>query len=685
MQRWLLSGTIFAVAAPAALLVVAVHQNQPDEAARAALGDILVDAPETPFGQPSPSDMVHALDAQPEIGQTSPILAGPVLLSQGSQRRALRLVGIEPTARRLHQLASLRDVSSRPNSAKSILSPHGGTIILPTAVAAALKLGPGDPVEATALAAGPAALGLRSRHYRLGPTIDSGLVGFDSATALVTLEDAKQLFGSRASHNGVVAWFHPWATTDDWRPPAPWPKDQRVRLRPKRDWTVIDGVGLRAMAQSTLLLVFVVGLLALPLARFPKEMSYSHLLEKAAPAAGGALLAGTMVAVALVLIGQEEPLRHTALLREDLGRLLLAGGLGLLLSPLVVPWFSPRVAAAALAGITALALSEPLATALAAGQASRQAPAQEVAARLHAQGTTTVVALASRGAEVIPLSLLGLDPTRPESTRLVGRLCRRQVALRPDGGTNSPAWAQAATFGSLLDHLAETGAPSTTPPSARVRPIILGSAAAQRLGASEGDELTLSVVPPAAHETGAERPWPVQFRLAAVAEVGHHEVDLHLGLVDARHLEAFDSLANREEHLGPLAFSSPDRQEAASRPWDLRILPLSLTATCQVVFVAFLLGGVLRAGRRGFARAILLPTVGGIGAGMLLAWGEASRGALEQGDSAWYAFGAAGPFHGADLLCGEAWLPALAVAGAGSLAYAVHGLWRRRLVTTAPR
>jgi hypothetical protein len=582
-------------------------------------------------------------------------------------------------------LASLRPDSVGTNDSESILSTTGGTIVLTTQVATALKLIPGDRVKATALAAGPAALGLRSRHYRLGATIDSGLVGFDSATALVTLADARQLFGSRASHNGVVAWFHPWATADTWLPPAPWPKEQRVRLLPKRDWTVVDAVGQRAMTHSALLLVFIVALLALPLARFSKRMSYSQLLEQAAPAAGGALLAAAVVAVVLVLLGQEQPLQVTALLREDLGRLLLAGGVGLLLSPLVVPWFSPRAAAVALAGITALALSEPLATALAVGEASRRAPTKRVATAVQAKGTATVTALASRGAEVVPLSLVGLDPARPESNKILRSLCQgRQVTLRPEGDKRSPAWTQSATFGSLLNRLAERGTASAASPSgsATLPPIVLGSAAAQRLGASEGDRLTVSVVPPENHEAREEPPWPVQFRLAALAEAGHREVDLHLGLVDARHVEAFQSPANSYEFLSLFPPNGDDGPEAeASHRWTIRILPLSVTAACQVVVVAFLLGGLLRRGRGGFLRTIVAPAAAGMGAGMLLAWGEASRGALEQGDSAWYAFPVDGPFRGSDLLHGEAWLPLLAVIAAVTVAY----LRSRQQVRTSRR
>lgn len=695
MNKWLLAAIVSSIVVPpAAMLVAGSWGLEPArERARGALSDLLVDDPGRESLAPDASALRRRAETIGGVDRTNELLAQPVLIEAGRKRRVVRLLGLDPTPWRLDRLRPLVEAGE--------VDPIGDeqrlAIALGAGAAEALGVRPGREVRLLGLSFGGQALGFRRRSAKVTAVLRSGLDRFDGTAGVGHIELARALHGAKSGVNGLEAWFA-------WPPP---PNETRRRLAAAdlgdlraRPWSELDHpredrVADLALARSFLFVALVVALLAVPLCGLGPARPYHRYLERVAPVSGISLILSLLAASLTAWLAVEVSAPFPWDVRTDLGRLFLAVSIGLLIAPILLGHLRGTLAAAALAILIAIVSIEPAANAVMASASARTAERLGNATRSLATLASSgpVVAAAWRGAEVVPLELAGLDPAEPRAAKLLRVLTEgREVRLRPEGAQRPRPWsAGGEPFDELLDRLATSGsaiegagaAPEVEPEHGaeagadradpgEPAPLVLGALAAERLGVEAGDLVRLTAAPAEVAPDGTvDPPQPVTFRVAALSRLGLRSVDERLALADTWQVEALGGETGGEarERLVSLA------EVTSGRAFGERARRASMAALLQAALVAFFLGGAVASGWRERRRpgALLLWLAAGLGAGLMMGYGEAVSGMVQIGDETIYQALPRGRGQLGDLLSPWAAIPGLAAAALG-----VVGFFRRR-------
>jgi ABC-type lipoprotein release transport system permease subunit len=674
MNRWHLAAILASIIIPSSALLVAAHGRRSDHVVQrsAALGDVIVDSPSEPHGLVrNPVTLHEAVRSQGSLTAASKIITTPVLVGRGESLRVGRLEGVELDAARLAKLR-LITVEGDPEE----LAKRRGAVGLGVDLAAQLGLSRGDELEILTLAPGPSALGSRQRSLPVVALLRAGLEHFDSAVVLTRLEESARLLGVEERSSGVQAWLWSRPSSLAWlgtqqhfdesqrRLASALGEERRLRRRGSSERPTVDDIAALAMARSTLLLVLVLGLLALPLVGFERRGTYAEQLRRFAPIAGGALAIALSAGVATALL-DGGGLHWVPAARTDLGRLFLAAAIGLLASPLLAGRLARGTAAAALCAVIALASIESSgATLVAAGT-------QRSATKLIRAANTTVElaksgplrAAAQRGAEVASIELIGLDPDEPTTTKLLHHLCggaaegeAAPIELRPAGSERPRAWHQSEeeAVEELLDGLAKTGdatkmiqqrpAARSDAGDAATPTIILGRGLARRLGADHGELVTIAAAPVGLDPSeGRDPPWPVTFRVGGIATLGLTSLDERLAIADTWQVEALGGRQRDAQSGTPTGASwqltdLDTLAERAVAPFVARARRAAIASALQISLVAFFLGALIARGPLQRPRWFVICVWSIIGsiAGAILGFNQGASGLIEIGDPRWY-------------------------------------------------
>ena len=283
-NRWLLAAVLSAAVVPCAALILHGHWLEAEQtaAARAALADVLVDAPSAPAGLIEDyGPVMDGLRAERGVSAASPALSGPALLRHGERRATARVLGLPANQRRGRSLAALVVAGD-----EGALEGGEAAILLGVELAGSLGASVGDEVQLLSLVPGPEALGARRRTVRVAALLRSGLEGFDRTAAVVRLPLARQLLAPGPGLSGVAALLDETAASGDPRrlAEAGGVEGLRARLRTERDWPVRDAAAIHALGRAGLLTALLVTLLGFTLILpFDKERGLRGYLRRGVP------------------------------------------------------------------------------------------------------------------------------------------------------------------------------------------------------------------------------------------------------------------------------------------------------------------------------------------------------------------------------------------------------------------
>ncbi len=641
-KRWLLALIVSSAVVPSGALLVVGHAGFAEHEQRVDTGlpDVIIDQSDAARGTKFPATAVdEGLAGLPRKSRwTSDLLTHPVAIENENGRRLVQLTGVEPDERRLSRLASLV-VAGRVEE----LSAQG--IALGEKLASSLGAQPGDEVRVLGLDPGAEALGFRKRTFEVVALLRSGMVRFDETVAVTTLEATRALNGSNVAVNGVEAWFEAPLPSGSSREGAVSKALPHLRtgLRGQRDWPRRDRVAQVGLARSTLVIAFLVAFLAAALCGITDRGPYREYLARYAPVAGISITLALLASLATATLALEPSTSVPLEVRGDLGRLFLAVSVGLLLSPILFGRLNGLAALVVLGVVVTFATSEPAANSLAASASRRNAEklvdAAESASLLASSEPLSAVLWS--GSEVVPVSLVGLDPERPGVGKLLRVLTEGgEPILRPKGAEQPPPWILGGrSFEELLERLATRG---TTPEPGRVDseapPMVIGNLVARQLGVDAGASVRLAAVPAevSLEEDVTPHP-PVTFRVESVARLGLTSIDRSLALVDAWQVRALGGTTQETDDGGvPTAFRArQDASDAARAPFASRARRISVASAIQISIVCFLLGGFVAIGRRRIWELVLWMLAGTV-VGAVVGYGEAMSGMVEIVDRATY-------------------------------------------------
>jgi ABC-type lipoprotein release transport system permease subunit len=600
----LLATVLSSAIIPSAAWIAYAHLagSRDDTLARAALADVVVDAPGGTSGLIDEyGPVMDELRSRAEVTAMCPVLVVPALLVHAHWRERARLVGLPPDAPRLPLLSGLLRSGSLAAFGRS-----EDSLFVGVELARRLHVRPGGQVEALSLAPGPEALGARRRSLTVIAVGRAGLTGFDRSTAIGRLSALRALVapGSRVSAIEALAPAVPLEAArvrilDAARQASP---ALRARARNERDWHERDGAAAVALGRSTLLAVFVVALLALA-ASARQGWTLAAFLRRLSPVALLSLAISVALALPLASLAAHARLSPTAPMGGDLARLGGSVVLALLMAPLLAGRIRATAAAMALTAVVAIATVEPSASTVLARLSDGRARAalRAAAAVASAVSSGPVAALAIRGSEVAPVDLVGIDPRGRGAARLLEALSgRRGAVLRPPGLARPLPWLRdGAQIDDLLAALATNGgrvlsSPDETAPQ-RPRPgIVLGAPLAQRLGARLGDEIAIAAAPEGLEPGGeVEPPWPVSFEVVGLGGIGLRSADDSLALADAWQV---DALGGRARQGAALRLDPRETASRAARPFVVRARRAACIGAIQISALAVLLGAALLVG-----------------------------------------------------------------------------------------
>lgn len=688
MKTWLFAVIVTSAVAPSSALLTTAHLRAADELdrRRGAVGDVLVDTPTDHHGLTrNVLTVATVIGTQYDVQETSKVLTAAVLLEAGDVRRVARLEGLalgSPRFKRLERFVAAGKLST--------LGTSNGGVVLGEELARGLELEPGGTVGILSLSPGPKSLGFRRRTMKVAASIDTGLHGLDTAVALTDIATARSLIGPGDKVSGVLAWLGTPLDAEELRSRLSKvvSDDRRVRHHNDRDRPRHDALAFVAMAQSTLLLVVLVTFLSLSLAGVERGRPYGAVLGQVAPIAGLAIATSVLAGMctAALVVGPRLTWHYLGVVEVDLCRLVIAAIFGVLASPLLVGRVRKIWAFVALAAVIALAMNEPLSSTTVGSGARRMATRLSNAAqsieRIASSGPLPGAIIL--GAEVVPVELVGLDPTDTAARSLLEELCHGDVPrLRNPGDKRPPARPPVREgIDDLLDQLAKEGRPAPVPTERRdvaeeernasdPPPIVLGHTVARLLGAHVGDRVRVVAAPPGLSPEGDDDPpWPRAFEVASIATLGLGAVDERLALADTWQVEALGGTDG--ESRGGLA-PEEDVAQAASRPFVDRAQRSALAAALQISVIAFLLGGVaVTIGRKRWSLLVGFVAIGALG-GMFMGFNESTYGMVTIGDPSWYVALPMGRLVAGDILSLWSFLPAIVGFLAAALGCALSG------------